>query len=164
MALPSLEEFEKDPDILWLREMEVDYALKYNRWGHSKEDAERILMERIGFKDRNSFKIVKLGHTFTADGTVYFKEEDVANLGGSIDTIITFDPKTFKETIQIVTSKFRGKSIKNLRLIEDWVWEDKANSLSIRYVGFAPIIDRIDDNGNFLNSGPMFIRKIEDIQ
>lgn len=348
-ALPTLAELEKDPDVLWMGEVEVDYALNYSRWDYDKEAPERILMENLGFKGRNSFKVLKyqvndfntsnnddhdlffkvlkhrkemklykestlenlctpkeveynigrvdtivtfdpntmdevvqvvvnalntedvkgfrvrqviyyskkamtfksialsaapllynpssekpsradlmplfwmkitalntvpnlasqdvnwakrmyrnfdlstvkmikqeqnigviieqmmadfranpkitkIAHTFDADGTQYLEDKEVEVLGSSIDTIITFDPKTFKEIIQVVQSKFEGKDVKNLRLIQDWVWDEKTKSVSIRYVGFAPIIDRVDENGQFLNSGPMFIRKVEDIQ
>jgi hypothetical protein len=348
-AVPTLEELEKNPDVIWLGEMEVDYALNYNRWDYDKEATERVLMEKIGFKSRNVFKVlkyqvgdfnassnddhnlfvkvlknrneiklykestldnlctskevehnigridtvvtfdpntfdeivqvvvsalnpedvkgfrvrqviyyskkamafkaialavapllyqpgseatssadlmplfwmkvtalsiapsiassditwakrmyrnldvstvkmikqeqsfgvvleqmmadfrtnsetVKIGHTFNPDGLEHFTAEEVKGLGASIDTIITFDPKTFAEKIDIVESRMDGKTIKQLRLIQDWVWNERTNSLSIRYVGFAPIIDRVDMNGNFMNSGPMFVRKIEDIQ
>lgn len=348
-AIPTLSELEQNADIIWLGEAEVDYALNYNRWDYDKEDPERLLMENLGFKSRNSFKILKyqvtdlnashnddhdlfekvlknrremtfykdatlkdkyaskeverligrvdtiftfdpktmkeqqqvvvnaldpetvrafrlrqviyysqkemtfksialaiaplayektsntpaspadlkplfwmkpealtavpdlssstvtwakrmyrnfdlstvkmikqeqdisvviemmmkgfrenaattkLGYTFDADGTEYLKAEEIKHLGASIDTIITFDPKTFKETNQVVKSKMNGSDIKNLRLLQDWVWNDKTKSLSIRYVGFAPIINRVDAMGNFLNSGPMFVRKVEDI-
>jgi hypothetical protein len=348
-SIPSLEELEKDSDVLWMGELEVDYALEYDRWNHAPDAPERVLMEKIGFKERNAFKIlkyqvdnlntsdnddhnlffkllrnrkeiklykestldnlctskevehnigrvdtvvtfdpqtfaevvqvvvnalnpedvkgfrvrqviyyskkamafksialavapllynsdskdpssadlmplfwmkatalntspnilssditwakrmyrnfdvstvkmikeeqsfaaiieqmmtdfkansetVKIGHTFEADGMEHFVAEEVKLLGGSIDTIITFDPNTFAEIVSVVESKMDGKTIRALRLIQDWVWDKSTNSLSIRYVGFAPIVDRVDLDGKFLNSGPMFIRKIEDIQ
>lgn len=348
-SIPSLEELEKDSDVLWMGELEVDYALEYDRWNHAPDAPERVLMEKIGFKERNAFKIlkyqvdnlntsdnddhnlffkllrnrkeiklykestldnlctskevehnigrvdtvvtfdpqtfaevvqvvvnalnpedvkgfrvrqviyyskkamafksialavapllynsdskdpssadlmplfwmkatalntspnilssditwakrmyrnfdvstvkmikeeqsfaaiieqmmtdfkansetVKIGHTFEADGMEHFVAEEVKLLGGSIDTIITFDPNTFAEKVSVVESKMDGKTIRALRLIQDWVWDKSTNSLSIRYVGFAPIVDRVDLDGKFLNSGPMFIRKIEDIQ
>jgi hypothetical protein len=348
-SVPTLNELEADSDILWMGEVEVDYALSYNRWDYDKENPERILMENLGFKSRNSFKILKyqvsdlnassnedhnlfykiienskdmefyknasldtkctpteveygigrvdtvitfdpvtmkeevqvivnqlsiedvkafrvrqvvyyskkamafkaialavaplvydgipgapspadlrplfwmkvtdlnratdldasnikwakrmyrnfdlstvkvikqeqsvsaivdlmledfranaqttkIAHTFNFDGSQYLTAEEIQHLGSSIDTMITFDPKTSKEIKQAIEIKAEGKNIKNLRLIQDWVWDDETKSLSIRYVGFAPIINRLDEKGNFLNSGPMFIRKVEDIQ
>ena len=71
-----------------------------------------------------------------------------------------FDPKTFKEIIQVVKNNFKGSDIKNIRLIQDWIWDADNNQLGIVYQGFAPIIDRVDSQGNFLNSGPMFVRRV----
>ena len=34
--LPTLEELEKDPDVIWMGELEVDYALNYNRWDYER--------------------------------------------------------------------------------------------------------------------------------
>lgn len=350
ITAPTLEDLEKSPDILWMGEIEVDYALGYNRWDYEKEDEERILMENLGFKMRNSFKVLKyqvndlndsdnddhqffnkilqnrkdmvfykdaaleikhspktvehaigrvdtivvfdpktmkeevqvvvnaldpetvkafrvrqvvyynqkemtfksialsvaplvyeetgeevpsskdlkplfwmkinvlaetldlasskitwakrmyrtfsfsdvkvikqeqdisvviemmmegfrtnakttkIAHTFKADGSDYLTGEEIQNLGASIDTLITFDPNTFAEKLQVINNKLEGKDVESLRLLQDWVWNDETKSLSIRYVGFAPIVSRFDENGSFLNSGPMFVRRAEDIQ
>lgn len=149
-------------DVNWAKRMYRNFDLSTVKVIKQEQNVG-VIMEQMMADFRANPETTKLSHTFDADGTQYLVADEVESLGASIDTIITFDPKTFEEILQVVTSKFEGKDVKNLRLIQDWVWDDKTNSLSIRYVGFAPIIDRIDDNGKFLNSGPMFIRKVEDI-
>lgn len=150
-------------DVTWAKRTYRNFDLSTVKM-IKQEQAIHVIVEQMmaGFRDNSS--TTKIAHTFDADGTQYLNPEELMTLGASIDTIITFDPKTFEQIIQVVTSKMEGKDIQNLRLIQDWVWNDKTQALSIRYVGFAPIINRVDDMGNFLNSGPMFVRKIEDIQ
>jgi FtsZ-interacting cell division protein YlmF len=100
-----------------------------------------------------------MGHTFDADGNLSLTEEEVGSIVNSVDTIITFDPKTFEEIVQVVVNVVDAQKLNELRLIQDWVWNADAKEIGINFVGFAPIIDRFDDAGNFLNSGPMFIRR-----
>ncbi len=150
-------------DITWAKRVYRDFKLSTVKVIKEEQDIAKVVGTMMADFGENSEKI-KIAHTFNADGTEYLSSEEIRNIGGSIDTIITFDPVTFKEKIDIVVNKMNDKSIKSLRLIQDWVWNDKTQSLNIRYVGFAPIINRVDKNGMFLNSGPMFIRKIEDIQ
>lgn len=150
-------------DLNWAKRMYRNFDLSTVKMIKQEQNIE-VIIEQMMADFRANPKTTKIAHTFDADGTQYLEDKEVEVLGSSIDTIITFDPKTFKEIIQVVQSKFEGKDVKNLRLIQDWVWDEKTKSVSIRYVGFAPIIDRVDENGQFLNSGPMFIRKVEDIQ
>jgi len=150
-------------DITWAKRMYRNFDLSTVKM-IEQEQAVDVVVDQMMADFRANAKTTKIAHTFSFDGTEYLTEEEILHLGASIDTIITFDPKTFKETKQAIENKVEGKNIKNLRLIQDWVWNDKTQSLSIRYVGFAPIINRLDEEGKFLNSGPMFVRKIEDIQ
>ncbi|MCH2044785.1 MAG: hypothetical protein MK212_11765 [Saprospiraceae bacterium] len=83
------------------------------------------------------------------------------NFGSSIDTIIPFDPKTFNKNVSVVKNTCRGKDIDEVRLLQDWIWNEKEQKLYIRHAGFALIVKRYDNKGNFLNSGPMFIRCVD---
>jgi len=150
-------------DVTWAKRMYRNFDISTVKM-IKQEQSFDMVMEQMMADFRTNSETVKIGHTFDPDGIQHFVAEEVNSLGASIDTIITFDPKTFAEKVSIVEAKMDGKTIKELRLIQDWVWNENTNSLSIRYVGFAPIIDRVDNDGNFINSGPMFIRKIEDIQ
>lgn len=85
--------------------------------------------------------------------------EEVESVGSGIDTIITFDPVTFKETVSVVTNEFTAKSIQKVRLIQNWVWNKETQQMHIRLIAFAPIVKRYDNAGNFLNSGPLFYKK-----
>jgi hypothetical protein len=102
---------------------------------------------------------IYVAHTFDSDGNQKMTKEELKNLGSSIDTIITFDPKSFKEKMQVVKNNFKGDDIQRIRLMQDWFWNEKTKELTVRYAGFKPIVDRVDEMGNFLNSGPMLTRR-----
>lgn len=72
------------------------------------------------------------------------------------DTIITFDIVTGDEIVQVVHSEVDLTDIKKYRIKESWFFDEETGNMEVRILGIAPIIDRYDISGNFLNSGPMF--------
>lgn len=123
-----------------------------------KQSLGEIFGKLIGHAGQNA-KTAKLYHTFS--GSLRLTEEELKNMSNSVDTIITFDPNTFKEIIQVVHNSLEPTDITKLRVVQDWFWDKQTQQFCIRPVAIAPIIDRVDDAGNFLNSGPIFFQKNE---
>ena len=98
--------------------------------------------------------------------TVYSTEDDkfsnpltpdeVAAMGATIDTIITFDPETYEEQLQIVRNELNPEDVKRFRIKEIWFFDEESSKLQVRVLGIAPLIDVKDDNGNFRYEQPMF--------
>ncbi|MCC6724016.1 MAG: gliding motility protein GldN [Saprospiraceae bacterium] len=98
--------------------------------------------------------------------TVYSTEDDkfsskltpdeVASMGATIDTVITFDPETYEEQIQVVRNDINPEDVKRFRLKEVWFFDEETSTLQVRILGIAPLIDKTDENGNFLYEKPMF--------
>lgn len=84
---------------------------------------------------------------------------DIKKLTSGIDTLITFDPVTFEETITEVDVLITPETMHKMRIVQDWVWNKETQSLSIQLVAFAPILKRYDNKNNFLFSGPLFYKK-----
>lgn len=84
------------------------------------------------------------------------KKDEVNALGGSVDTIITYDPDTFEEKVQVVTNQLNPEDVKRFRLKEIWFFDEETSTLMVRILGVAPIIEKYDDNGNFMFETPMF--------
>ncbi|MCP4443467.1 MAG: gliding motility protein GldN [Aureispira sp.] len=99
---------------------------------------------------------ISLYHVFDDQFTQPMTQEERQTIGTSVDTIITFNPDTFDEEIQVVVNELDPTDVKKYRLKEVWYFDEETSSMGVRILGVAPIIDRYDDNGNFLNSGPMF--------
>jgi hypothetical protein len=58
----------------------------------------------------------------------------------SVDTIVTFDPKTFEEKVMIVTNELRSEQISHLQLAVRWFWHEEKRALYYRPVGWAPMV------------------------
>lgn len=156
-AIPSL----GAEDITWAERMYRNFPVKDIKVLKEDYSFEKVIDTMFSDLHKNADKAI-VRSVLDADGTEKLTAKEIKEIGNSVDTIVTFDPNTFKETRTVVRNNFDGKSVENLRLIQDFVWNAKTNQLCIRYVGFKPIVNRYDDMGNFLNSGPMFTMKVGD--
>lgn len=99
-----------------------------------------------------------VAYSFDKDGNEQIDEKEVAKLGRSVDTIITFD-SNFEEIVNVVVNEVVPTDLDKIRLIQDWVWNKDKKELEINFVGFAPLVEKIDYNGNYLEISPWFIRR-----
>ncbi len=83
-------------------------------------------------------------------------KEEVATMGASVDTIVTFDPETYEEKRQIVRNEINWENVKQFRVKEVWFFDKESSTLQVRILGLAPLIDEYDDNGNFKYTRPMY--------
>jgi gliding motility associated protien GldN len=72
------------------------------------------------------------------------------------DTITVIDPETYEEKLEIVDNKINIEDIKRFRIKEKWFFDRQTSTLQVRILGIAPLIDKKDNNGNFLFELPMF--------
>lgn len=111
------------------------------------------------------FKIL-MDAAINGEITVYSTEDDkftyplepdeVASMGASVDTVITFDPETYEEKIEVVTNDLNPEDVKRFRLKEIWFFDEESSTMKVRILGIAPLIDKMDNNGNFLYELPLF--------
>lgn len=83
-------------------------------------------------------------------------QEEIQGLMSSSDTISIYDPETFRDSIVVVKNELNWEDIKKYRIKEVWYFDEETSTLGVRILGIAPIVDRFDNDGNYLNSGPMF--------
>ena len=112
------------------------------------------------------FFTILMDAAVNGDITVYSTEDDkftarlepdeVASMGANVDTVITFDPETYEEQIQIVRNDLNPEDVKRFRIKEVWFFDEQTSTMQVRILGIAPLIDVKDDNGNFRYEKPMF--------
>ena len=119
----------------------------------------------FAYPERPFFSILMDAAT-SGEITVYSTEDDkftsqltpdeVASMGATIDTVITFDPETYEEQLQVVRNDINPEDVKRFRMKEVWFFDEESSTLQVRILGIAPLIDKTDENGNFLYEKPMF--------
>lgn len=112
------------------------------------------------------FFSILMDAAINGDITVYSTEDDkftdklepneVATMGATVDTVITFDPETYEEQMQIVRNELNPEDVKRFRMKEVWFFDEETSTLQVRILGIAPLIDVKDENGNFRYEKPMF--------
>ncbi len=119
----------------------------------------------FAYPERPFFSII-MDAAVSGEITVYSTEDDkfsssltpdeVATMGATIDTVITFDPETYEEQVQVVRNDLNPEDVVRFRLKEVWFFDEETSTLQVRILGIAPMIDKKDDNGNFLYEKPLF--------
>ncbi len=119
----------------------------------------------FAYPERPFFSII-MDAAINGEITVYSTEDDkftsmltpdeVATMGATIDTVITFDPETYEEQIQVVRNDLNPEDVKRFRIKEVWFFDEETSTLQVRILGIAPLIDVKDENGNFRYEKPMF--------
>ena len=93
------------------------------------------------------------------DGAKFKKRlstDDVLSMLSKTDTVVTFDPETYEEKVQIVRNDINWEDVKRFRLKEVWFFDKETSTLQVRILGIAPMIDVRDNEGNFRFEKPMF--------
>lgn len=86
--------------------------------------------------------------------------EEIKEIGISVDTIITLDPVTFEEKFEAVIIKPDIKDINQLRFTVDWYWDDKTKKLKTTCIYFYPVRNIFDDWGDFKYRQPMYMEQL----
>ena len=119
----------------------------------------------FSYPERPFVRII-MDAAINGDITVYSTEDDkfsnpltpeeVASQGASVDTVITFDPETYEEKIQIVRNEVNLEDVKRFRLKEIWFFDEESSTMKVRILGIAPLLEVKDNQGNFIREQPMF--------
>ena len=118
------------------------------------------ILNKISIHYTETPESAKLNHSYGK--MLPMSAEDIKTMKNNIDTIITFDPKTFEEIVSVVKTTITPKTMHEVRIIQDWVWNKETQSLNIQLVAFAPILKRYDKKGTLLCSTPFFYKKLKD--
>lgn len=112
------------------------------------------------------FFTILMDSAINGDITVYSTDDDkfsyklepdeVADMGATVDTVITFDPETYEEQVQVVRNELNPEDVKRFRMKEVWFFDEEVSTMQVRILGIAPLIDVKDDNGNFRYEKPLF--------
>lgn len=129
----------------------IDIREKMNQhFGYPKEKFVQIVLNATESGDVTAYNAID--DEFTTPMT----PDEVKSIGRGRDTITVTDPITLEEKMEVVEKELDLNLIKKFRLKEDWFFDKESSTLQVRIIGIAPIMDKYDDNGNYLGELPMF--------
>jgi len=63
-------------------------------------------------------------------------------------------PYEFYDTV--IVKKFQPTDVKKFRIKEDWFFDKQRSMLEVRIIGICPIVDQLDEKGDFKGTKPLF--------
>lgn len=99
---------------------------------NTKESVMQVLLDRFRYDRRYT------ATNFYNDPIPFDTREA---LFVSADTVMRLDPETYVETIEINRNELSAEHRLQLRLVQNWYWDDRKQRLIIRLERFAPIVD-----------------------
>ncbi len=143
----------REGDILWSKKVwrVIDVREKMNLpFAYPEKPFFTILME--GLKDG-----ALSAYSVEDDKFSYpIPTEDVESMLYSVDSIVMTDPDTYEDVIKVVTSEVDPENVKRFRMKEMWFFDAESSTMRVRILGIAPIIDKFDDNGDFVRQQALF--------
>lgn len=83
--------------------------------------------------------------------------EEVASMLSSADTVITFDPDSYEEIIEVVRNDMDPLDVERYRLKEVWFFDEETSRMNVRILGISPMRNVYDrETGEFRYEQPMF--------
>jgi hypothetical protein len=83
-------------------------------------------------------------------------KSEIETIGISIDTIITYDPETFKEEVTVKQTVFDLNDIKFFKIAQELYFDTQDYTFKNRLLAIAPMREVYDDNGNYKYEQQMF--------
>lgn len=142
-----------DPNITWIAEFSTDYSFSPNAPYNTEFVKTTKFFSRPATEDGfgvNNF----IPQTILSDGlngksacysdpglTQALSEEDLGRMIASIDTVITFNPETFEETVQIITNEMDPSIVKKVRVNQVIYFNNKTQAFNTFILAVAPMIE-----------------------
>lgn len=140
---------DKNPDVIWSALL-IDKAnsLEISKLKTVKNELKKDFSEQI-FQEVTSMKHPVESSAAFGCGNLLTKSE-IEHLTTEIDTIITFDPVTFKETMQIVKNAYNPAALSQVVLAQEWYFDNRRKLLANRLKAIAPYVEVLDANKKLL--------------
>ncbi len=146
------------PNITWARRMRTGTNMPPLDNLHPFKDFKRPVMQQYVNRLREDPKFqVRGGYEWNNMST-----EAREQYFTKTDTVVTFDPETYEEKLMIVHNDLTGQELMQLRLVEDWFWDERRRYPIFQLYAFAPMETVRDQDGNPRFNRPIFWRLVRD--
>ncbi|MEM9850199.1 MAG: gliding motility protein GldN [Bacteroidota bacterium] len=136
----------READVAWEKKIWriVDVREKMNlTFTYPKRPFFNILQEAIATGKITAYDGEK------DDFSMPLSTEEAVAKGVTLDTITTWDPVTYDEILKPIRNEVDYTEIKRFRIKEVWYFDEESARMKVRLLGIAPIVEVVDENGNF---------------
>lgn len=84
-----------------------------------------------------------------------YRNDEACSIGESIDTL--FIPDEFDNIVpQVVKYDFQTENVLRIRIKEDWYFNNRRSVMEARIIGFCPVEEMKDENGEYKGERPLY--------
>ena len=144
-------DFIHEKDVFWEKRIWrlIDVKEKMNHpFTYEVEPFVTILIDAINAGDMMAYSTESFQEEYT--------KEQIDQVINRVDTTMVFDPETFTEIPMPVYNKIDMADIHQFRIKEVWFFDEETSKLSVRILGFCPLYDKKNDNGDVVAILPLF--------
>jgi gliding motility associated protien GldN len=87
--------------------------------------------------------------------TMPLTKENVKEMIVRKDTITVFNDLG-EEEVKVVDNELGSDAVQKFKIKEDWFFDKESGTMEVRILGFAPLLDVYDENGNFRFTRPLY--------
>lgn len=146
------QEYNKDydfnsPFIIWAKETVT--SLSFNDLKKKKGRTKKTL-KNLTYKNpkKGKIKVLENESWYPYCANPIDKEEVGERLSGSVDTVITFDPETYKEEMFVSKkNKVDFKDFEFHRVLQHWYFDKSTNTLVSKVITIGPLENVYDEKG-----------------
>lgn len=168
VSLPAqLDDILKNPNVTWAATFETEHDFRLN----PKQEGASIQLLKFTYPEEGCVDFINdnwLTHWILkgmADGkfkasddpalSVWVAQTTLMNRITSIDTVITFDPATYEERMQVIRNDLNGDDIIGFRTYEVIFYDKKTGSFETRLLALAPLVTQTDPTGKVVSKSPV---------
>ncbi len=144
-----------NPEIIWARQIRTYGASPEITGLRSLKRPDLPLMRVFLHRVRTDTAVL----VYDVTGNQRLSVDDRESMYLRSDTLVTFDPETYEESVQVYSNTVKPEDIHQICLIENWIWDEKRHLLYTRLVAVAPLADVRNSLGEIQFARPLFYRK-----
>jgi len=136
-----------DPFVIWAKETVTSLSFKDIK---KKKGRTKKTLKNLTYKNpkKGKIKVLENDSWYPYCADPINKEEVSERLEGSVDTVITFDPVTYKEEILVAKKKkVDYKDFDLHRVLQHWYFDKSTNTLASKVITIGPMENVYDDKG-----------------
>ena len=146
------------PEVAWMKQTKSNYDFTRVRVlkGDTKTTFEAYFKDNVLNEKQAAY--ASANYPFCKDKYQLKKDElEAIYASNQIDTVIVFDPATYKETRTIVKrSGLNYDEITDYRLVQRWYFDHQRGQMQCSLEAIGPIVEIRNENGEFRYSKPLY--------